>query len=50
MGLLWFVAVAALLVGFMLGVVVGRGNRYRRSHVNVHSTDRQPMFIKAGDL
>jgi uncharacterized membrane-anchored protein YhcB (DUF1043 family) len=48
--LLWFVAAAALVVGFVLGVVVGRGTRYRASRVNIHSAERRQMFIKAGEL
>jgi hypothetical protein len=47
-GVLWFAGATALLAGFVLGLVVGRGSRYRPSRVNVHSSERRQMFIKQG--
>jgi hypothetical protein len=47
--LFWFVAAAALLAAFVLGLAVGRGRRYWSSRVNVQSAERRQMFIKARD-
>jgi uncharacterized membrane-anchored protein YhcB (DUF1043 family) len=47
---MWFLVSVALLVGFVVGLLVGRGSRYRASRVNVHSAERRQMFIKAAEL
>ena len=49
-GLTLFLGAAALIVGFALGVLIGRGSRYRPSRVNVHSAERRQMLIKQGEL
>ena len=49
-GIAWFLATVALVVGFTLGLLVGRRGRHRASRVNVHSAERRRMFIKQGDL
>ena len=46
----WVLVSAALLVGFVVGLLAGRRSRYRASRVNVHSAERRQMFIKTGEL